>query len=122
MKRWLIILVILILPAQATVAAICSYCAHRSSDSTNSIAVHALAHAAGSLAAAAEQQSDAGPQTGVDDADCAVCQVGHSTITVAPIIACAPLHRDSPPAWEARFRGPLVVDGIEHVPLPLAVG
>jgi len=117
MKRWLLILIVLILPAQATVAAMCSYCGHRSSDSP----VHVLAHEAGSVGAAG-QHSDGSPQTGVDDADCPVCHVGHSTITVAPVIACALPHHDAPPAWEARPRGPLVVDGIEHVPLPLAAG
>jgi len=121
MKRWLLILIVLILPAQATVAAMCSYCAHRSSDSANDSAVHGLAHEAGSVGAAG-QHADGGPQTGVDESDCPVCHVGHSTITAAPVIACAPPHRDSPPVWEARLCGPLVVHGIEHVPLPLAAG
>jgi hypothetical protein len=121
MKRWLLILIVLILPVQATVAAMCSYSAHRSSESADNSVVQMLAHEADSLSAAG-QGSAAALQTGVDEADCPICHVGHSSMTVAPAVACAHLHRDSPPVWEAKLCGPLVVDGIEHVPLSLVAG
>lgn len=118
MQRLLIIVLLLIVPLQTGLAAICGYCAHAERAEAGS---HALVHGAAQPAQAAA--ADAADDTATDqtgDVECALCHLGcGSAITAQVSLPAVDLPATAPPHQSAPYE-PAHFDRIYRVPLPAA--
>ncbi len=131
MRRLLLILMLLIVPAQSALAALCGYCDHGDSETDPHLRVHA---AVGAVSVKADSHADHGPRVDgaladqtvdmtfgmtdvVPDGECALCHLGCSTLVwpASPPAACAP--PQALPAHRPPADGLPLPDRIEHVPL-----
>ena len=99
MRRWLVVLMLLVLPVQFVWAAAMPYCAHEAAASASKHpGHHQHVHQGGSDAAKA---SDDGAGSGAHHADCASCHAGAAaTLPLPPaVLASAPrdVLRELPP-------------------------
>ncbi len=78
MRRWLILLLLTVLPLQFASAAVASYCLHESEVAARHFGHHQHKHHAGAGQASFEQADGhkVGGSAGLDDADCEYCHLG----------------------------------------------
>ena len=114
MRRLLLILLMLIVPAQAALAAMCGYCEHRAEEG----AAHVLVH--GESSSRGMDASNEVPSDDFAEVNCALCHLGGASpiawtgaALAAPLPGLPPSHRPSP-------YDPSHLDRIERVPLAAA--
>lgn len=73
MRRWLVILMLTLLPLQFSWAAVAAYCTHEASPNAEHVGHHAHQHAGGETAQPKVAKTDAGKLAGMQDLDCAQC-------------------------------------------------
>lgn len=100
MRRWLVIVILLVLPLQFTWGAAAPYCAHEAASAANAHpGHHQHLHQGGSNATKA---GDDGADVGAKHPDCASCHAGTATTLPLPAaeLAIAPRDglRERPPA------------------------
>lgn len=82
MRRWLTILLLVLLPVQLSWAAAGSYCRHEGGPSARHIGHHDHQHQSGKLNAGQEDRADKNLSAGQLDDDCGVCQLS----SVQPVL------------------------------------
>jgi hypothetical protein len=115
MRRLLLIIAILIIPAQAAVAAVCAYCVHDVPLSSGHGAVHA-AFAGLDVAEKLDHLADV-----ADESPCASCQLGSSTMPLPAFGMTAADDPVAPPEHRSVLYDPSHLERIERVPLAVAV-
>lgn len=114
MKRLLLILAILIIPAQAAVASICAYCAHDVPLGSSHGAMHA---ALADLDVADELDEPVGV---ADESHCASCQLGSASMPLPASGIATADEPVAPPAHRSVLYHPSHLERIERVPLSFA--
>jgi hypothetical protein len=114
MRRLLLILAILIIPAQAAVASICAYCAH----DVPFAYIHGAVHAA--LADLVVEDELDEPGGVADESHCASCQLGSASMPLPASGIAAADEAVGPPAHRSVLYDPSHLERIERVPLAVA--
>lgn len=83
MRRWLSILILVMLPFQFSWAASASYCQHETSKLASHFGHHEHKHQGAKVKSGGSERSDVGNKLGALDDDCALCHLGY----LAPVAA-----------------------------------